>query len=654
MQTKEENIINVPSIEPRLKHATIFKAFEELKPGESFIIHNDHDPKPLYYQLSDIHGDTFKWEYLQQGPEWFDIRVTLLKNIRETEELVIDVPSIEPRYKHETIFGAFDSLAPGESLIIHNDHDPKPLYYQLQNMHGDIFTWEYINEGPEWWDIRVTIRDDIYYDDDDVVKGAKEGEKIINVPSLEPKIKHATIFKSIEDLQPGESLIIHNDHDPKPLQYHLMDQYGGEQLGWEYLRQGPTWWDVRITIKPQANQNRKDLVINVPSIEPRLKHQTIFNVFKSTKPGESFVIHNDHDPRPVYYQLAQIYGEEAFTWEYLQQGPDWWDIRVTIKDQEEESNQLQGVAKNADGHLVVTVPSIEPRYKHPTIFKVFDMLGENESMIIHNDHDPKPVYYQLQNERGDGFTWEYLQEGPDWWDIKITIKPRDTGETIGDIVAKDLGKSEVFKKYGIDFCCNGKKTVKQACDSLSIDYRIVEQELRQTQSSAQGSYTNYSEWNIGFLADYVVNTHHAYLRNKLPEIKGYAAKVAQVHGAHHPELLKINDLYREVHDEFLAHIQEEEGIIFPKVKDIANGRKPKGDPFADLVKDAEAEHQSVGDKLDRIREISNNFEVPADGCTSYKLFYKMLDELEEDTHIHIHLENNIMFPKAVEIEKTLS
>ncbi|MCC6447286.1 MAG: DUF542 domain-containing protein [Chitinophagaceae bacterium] len=117
-----------------------------------------------------------------------------------------------------------------------------------------------------------------------------------------------------------------------------------------------------------------------------------------------------------------------------------------------------------DNDFVINVPEIEPRLKHATIFQVFDSLAPGESLIIHNDHDPKPVYYQLLSERGDIFTWEYLEQGPQWWDIQVTIKGEDEKETIGQIAAKDLRKAEVFKKHGIDFCCGGKKTVKQACE----------------------------------------------------------------------------------------------------------------------------------------------------------------------------------------------
>ena len=126
---------------------------------------------------------------------------------------------------------------------------------------------------------------------------------------------------------------------------------------------------------------------------------------------------------------------------------------------------------------IIDVPSLEPKLKHPTIFLKFDELKEGDSIIVHNDHDPKPVYYQLLGERGNVFTWEYLAEGPEWWDVKIQKRiSGENDETLGELAAKDLRKIEVFKKYGLDFSCEGKKTVKEACAEKGLDVTKVEQE----------------------------------------------------------------------------------------------------------------------------------------------------------------------------------
>ena len=307
----------------------------------------------------------------------------------------------------------------------------------------------------------------------------------------------------------------------------------------------------------------------------------------------------------------------------------------------------------------IDVTIIEPKLKHPTIFQVFDSLAGGESLTIHNDHDPKPVYYQLLGERGDIFTWQYLQEGPEWWDVRITKRGEDDKETIGEIAVKDLRKAEVFKKYGIDFCCGGKKTLKEVCAEKNIDASKIETELLQMSSEGKASNVSYNDWNIDFLADYIVNTHHSYVRKYSSELVSYATKVQQVHGHLHPELLEIKDLVLEITGELAEHMEEEEKVLFAYVKKIVfakNMNQPlqkDGKDLSQLITELESEHDHVGRCLDKIRELSNGYALPSDSCASYKLLYKMIQEFEDDLHIHIHLENNILFPKAVEMEKGL-
>ncbi len=305
---------------------------------------------------------------------------------------------------------------------------------------------------------------------------------------------------------------------------------------------------------------------------------------------------------------------------------------------------------------IINVTLIEPKLKHPTIFKRFDELNEGESLTIHNDHDPKPVYYQLLGERGNIFTWEYLEEGPEWWKVKIQKRiSGENDETIGELATKDLRKIAVFKKYGLDFCCGGKKTVKEACAEKGLDVTKIEQELQQADKMPASHPIPYDEWNLDFLADYIVNTHHRYVRKNLPEITAYADKVMKVHSDRHPELIKINKLVQEVNTTLTAHLEEEENILFPKIKSLVNGGAAQNvtntASLKNLIDTTEAEHEIVGKELEIIRKLSNNYTLPEDACASYSLLFRMLDEFEDDLHLHIHLENNILFPKALQLEK---
>jgi regulator of cell morphogenesis and NO signaling len=308
----------------------------------------------------------------------------------------------------------------------------------------------------------------------------------------------------------------------------------------------------------------------------------------------------------------------------------------------------------------IDVTLIEPKLKHPTIFQVFDSLAGGESLTIHNDHDPKPVYYQLLGERGDVFTWQYLEQGPEWWDVLITKKSEDDKETVGQIAVKDLRKAEVFKKYGIDFCCGGKKTVREICREKGIDATKVEQELQQVQAQNKTSNNAFNEWNLDFLADYIVNTHHNYVRKYLPELRGYSLKVAKVHGGRHPELLEVHQLVEEINEELMDHLEQEERVLFTYIKNIVqakNTNQPlnkEGKDLASLIEELEKEHDFVGRAFDKIRALTNGYALPEDACASYTLLFKMLQEFEDDLHIHIHLENNILFPKAIDMEKTFA
>jgi regulator of cell morphogenesis and NO signaling len=227
---------------------------------------------------------------------------------------------------------------------------------------------------------------------------------------------------------------------------------------------------------------------------------------------------------------------------------------------------------------VLNVTLLEPRRKHPAIFDRFDELAEGESLTIHNDHDPKPLYYQLLGERGDIFVWEYLEQGPQWWKVRITKRiVGEKDETLGQIAAKDLRKAEMFKKYGLDFCCGGKKTVKQACSEKGLDVTKIEQELQQADKNPITRPLPYGDWSLDFLADYIVNTHHSYVKKALPEIREYAAKVAQVHGSNHPELPAVQQLVEEVARELTSHMLKEEKVLFPYIKDLVaadNNEKP--------------------------------------------------------------------------------
>lgn len=306
----------------------------------------------------------------------------------------------------------------------------------------------------------------------------------------------------------------------------------------------------------------------------------------------------------------------------------------------------------------IDVTVLEPRMKHPTIFKKFDEISEGESFIIYNDHDPKPLYYQLLGERGNIFSWEYIENGPDNWLVKIQKNNASKEASIGELVAKDLRKAEVFKKFNIDFCCGGKKTLSQVCNDKQINIKDIESEFEKLDSTSESISQNYNEWSLDFLVDFIINTHHKYVKSSLPLLMEYTAKVAKVHGKEHLEVVTIYDLFKEASEELNSHMMKEETILFPYIKQLVNEKKSvnEGCSFGTLknpIRMMEHEHDVVGNIFKTIRELSNDYTPPEDACTTYKLSYKKLEEFENDLHQHIHLENNILFPKSIKLESEL-
>jgi regulator of cell morphogenesis and NO signaling len=399
----------------------------------------------------------------------------------------------------------------------------------------------------------------------------------------------------------------------------------------------------------------------VPELAPALKHPTILQKFDALQSGESFLLINDHDPIPLYYEMKAEKGD-VFNWRKVEDGPEVWKVEITKTGS--ASCSVNAVKENRTetqlDDFVLNVTLIEPRLKHPAIFKHFDALKEGEAFQILNDHDPKPLYYQMLGERGNIFSWTYLEQGPQWWRVQIRKNDLQGGETVGEIAAKDLRKAEVFKKYGIDFCCGGKKSLKQACEEKGLDVEIVEAELEAAPQAAKQSANNYNLWEPDFLADYIYNQHHLYYYNEVPVIKGLIAKVTQHHGGNHSELKYLYSLFGQLLHELDTHFMREEKLVFPFIKALVLAKRSGNYEMLDSqpsitepIRIMEVDHEAAGDILAEMNKLTNNYTLPEDACNSYRFLYKKLKELEEDLHQHIHLENNILFPKALKMEKEL-
>lgn len=398
----------------------------------------------------------------------------------------------------------------------------------------------------------------------------------------------------------------------------------------------------------------------VPELAPALKHPTILQKFDTLEKGESFLLINDHDPISLYYEMKAEKGD-IFHWNKIEDGPEVWKVEITKTGGAAASvNEAKNIQAGVEEEVfVLNVTLIEPKLKHPTIFKHFDALKEGAAFQILNDHDPKPLYYQLLGERGSIFSWKYMEQGPQWWRVQIR-KNEQRSESVGEIAAKDLRKAEVFKRYGIDFCCGGKKSLKQACEEKGLDAEIVEAELEAAPQAATTSVNNYTLWEPDFLADFIYNQHHLYYYNEVPALKGLIAKVTQHHGGNHPELKYLYSLFGQLLHELDTHFMREEKVVFPFIKALVLAKRTgnfevlNNQPsLTEPIRIMEADHDAAGDILGEMKTLSNNYTPPSDACNSYQFLYKKLRDLDEDLHQHIHLENNILFPKALKLEKEL-
>ncbi|MDD3723335.1 MAG: iron-sulfur cluster repair di-iron protein [Lutibacter sp.] len=217
-------------------------------------------------------------------------------------------------------------------------------------------------------------------------------------------------------------------------------------------------------------------------------------------------------------------------------------------------------------------------------------------------------------------------------------------KTIAEIVSDDISTASVFKKYKLDFCCGGGKTVEDACEKANINVDNVVNDLLNNTSKKEVPNLNFKDWSADFLADYIVYVHHTYLRQNLPIISEFADKVAKVHGQHEPKTIEIAQLFSSISSEMTSHMRKEEFILFPAIKAKADNPHFEFDEKTfSLIKD---EHEEVGILIKKIQELSSDFTPPEWACNTFKALYFKLEEFTNDLYQHIHLENNILFPKV--------
>jgi regulator of cell morphogenesis and NO signaling len=228
-------------------------------------------------------------------------------------------------------------------------------------------------------------------------------------------------------------------------------------------------------------------------------------------------------------------------------------------------------------------------------------------------------------------------------------------KTVAEVVTENIKSAHIFKKYGIDFCCGGGITIEKACAKKDVNYSQLVEELSKVDNPSKAY--NYNNWKLDFLVDHIENVHHTYVEENIPLILQYSNKVARVHGHHYSEVIEINNLFTEVANELSAHMKKEELILFPFIKQLVKAEKenttapsPHFGTVNNPIQMMENEHENAGNIFKEIARLTNNYNPPEGACNTFKALYAKLDEFEQDLHQHIHLENNILFPKAIQLE----
>lgn len=233
-----------------------------------------------------------------------------------------------------------------------------------------------------------------------------------------------------------------------------------------------------------------------------------------------------------------------------------------------------------------------------------------------------------------------------------------TQTTVRDVVAGDFRAAAIFQQHGLDFCCGGGRTIADACQAKGIAVEELWKKLEELAATPAAGVPQFNRWSADLLIDYIVGNHHRYVRETTPTILAHAKKVARVHGEHHPETIRIAELFEEIARELEQHMQKEESVLFPAIKQLAGTAPMKNRLFASSfgsvrnpIRMMEMEHQDAGSEMAEIRQLSHEFTPPEDACMTYRVLYQELQAFEQDLHQHVHIENNILFPKAIDIEE---
>ena len=231
---------------------------------------------------------------------------------------------------------------------------------------------------------------------------------------------------------------------------------------------------------------------------------------------------------------------------------------------------------------------------------------------------------------------------------------------VGEIVRINYKTVQLFEKYNIDFCCGGGISLSEACKKSNADQNKLISEIEALIQINDPDSEYIERLGLDELCNYIVKRHHSYVNENIPFLQQKIQKLCDVHGDNHPGLFEIKKLLDEVFSNLTVHMKKEELILFPHINEIMRYQK-EGNVNPDehgmvekTINELEHEHQAEGERFGRISKLTNNYTIPSDGCNTYEVTFRTLQEFEQDLHRHIHLENNVLFKKALNLEQNLT
>ncbi len=235
-----------------------------------------------------------------------------------------------------------------------------------------------------------------------------------------------------------------------------------------------------------------------------------------------------------------------------------------------------------------------------------------------------------------------------------------TEKSLAQIVNNNHLAAAVFEKYHLDFCCNGKRSLQQACEESKLNVAEILSELDiAVEYDNSDAVIDYDKLSLSQLANHIVTHHHQYVKKEMPAIAMYLQKIAAKHCVRHPEMLKVFEIFAALREEMDMHIQKEEVVLFPRIKEMETQLTSGNQLNVHInylkfpISMMEQEHDHAGAAMSEIRKLTGNYSLPDDACTTYKLSFAALQDFELDLHQHVHLENNILFPKTLALFKEL-